>query len=54
MEGLDVSLKHSIVDVDTNVDPDRHHRATSWVELHIHSGIVQSTTEGTRITCQDR
>lgn len=54
MEVLDVSIKHSIVDVDTLVVPGRHHRATSWVMLHIHSGIVKSTTQGLRINCRER
>lgn len=53
-EGLDVSLKYSVVDVELRVSGERHHRDTSWVLLHIHEGVVKSTLEGSYIACRDR
>ena len=53
-QGVDVKLKFAVVTVDTRVAVGRHHRATRWVMLHIHSGIVRSTEKGIRISCADR
>ncbi len=52
--GLDLNIKHSIVEVDTLVDEGRPHRTTSWIMLHIHSGIVNSTISGAYIKCLER
>jgi diguanylate cyclase (GGDEF)-like protein len=52
--GLEVKLKHTIVDVDLSVEDGRHHRATGWLMLHIEAGIIQSSVRGEHLKCRDR
>jgi GGDEF domain-containing protein len=51
---LGVTLKQAIVTVDVSTDRARHHRVTSWVMLHLHRGVVESSVEGVHIHCNDR
>ena len=52
--GLPVRVKHAIVSVNTSVQKGRHHRATSWVLLFIHSGVVRSCVDGVELVCGER
>ena len=53
-EKLPVAIKHAIVRADIGVVDGRHHRAASWLLLHIHEGIVKASIRGALIVCQDR
>lgn len=52
--GADLELKYAVVEIDTPVEEDRHHRALSWVWLHIHAGVVLSSQQGIHIQCGGR
>ena len=52
--GLPVRVKHAIVSVNTAVQKGRHHRATSWVLLFIHSGVVRASVGGVELVCGER
>jgi diguanylate cyclase (GGDEF)-like protein len=52
--GVPVRLKHAIVNIDIHVEKGRHHRASGWVLLHIHAGVVRAHEDGILIECRDR